>query len=321
MKPRTDDLRRRRFSYLEIIAVMVILAILTALLLPKITHLRGSSARSTCEFNLLTLGMALKSYADDHKLYPMVKPMVSALKTSGYIGGAQSFHCPADTSTTIDSYSVGYLGGHPATIRPHDPLIVCGWHKRIGTLAVFPDASVGILDHLHQNQSEIIPITVTQGSGDVAPGFMLHESNAVTIASEDGNQALLYGKNGPYFISASYDPTAFSGTGLFTVMVGFDLSSSQNQNVSTQSSTSYVEIQASFEYCNVVMLYDPASPTPGKLSWKPGALILPNEVITEFFKHYRIAHTYNGQFYDVDYVSGNNLDRYTVAILVMTQVE
>ena len=312
--------RERGFTYVELIGVIVILAILMALLLPGILTMRGKSDRAACEFNLLTLGMALKAYADDYKIYPIYKPLVAHLQQSNYISGSHTFRCPKDSSVTGDTYSVGYLGGHPATIRPTDPLIVCGWHPRIGTLAVFPDTSVGILDHLKKDESQIVPITVTRGSEDVEPGFQLHSNDAVVVSSADGNQALIYGKNGPYFISASYDPSAYGGTGLFTVIVGFDTSSSQNQNVSANSSTAYVEIQTSFEYCNVVMLYDPLSPNPMKLSWQPGALLMPTQVTTEYFRSYRIAHNLTGQFYDVDY-TGDVLDKYDESVLLIAPVE
>ncbi len=306
-----------RFTYVELIVVIAVIGLLTVMLFPVFTKSRSTSHRSTCEFNLLTVGMALKTYADDYKVYPVGDEVISILNAEGLIKASGDFRCPLDTSAEGNTYAVGYLGGHPRTIQLDDPLVVCGWHKRIGTLAVFPDTNVRILNQETSDDSQIIPITVTNGGQDVGPGFLLHQSNATVIKSADGNEALIYGDNGPYFISASYDPTAYSGTGMFTVVVGFDTSwNAPDQSVSGESNPTYVKIQTAFEYCKVNVTNNPAVNDETSLSWQPDTMLLTNQVSIEYFKIYKITHLYTGQFDEKEFV-GQNAYSYNITPILL----
>jgi type II secretory pathway pseudopilin PulG len=58
--------RLRRFTLLEILLVVSILAILIGLLLPAVFRARKYGDRARCQGNLLQLGKALEMYSQDH---------------------------------------------------------------------------------------------------------------------------------------------------------------------------------------------------------------------------------------------------------------
>ena len=58
---------RRAFTIVELLVVISIVAILTAILMPSFARVREAADRLQCANNLRQIGCALVSYADDHK--------------------------------------------------------------------------------------------------------------------------------------------------------------------------------------------------------------------------------------------------------------
>ena len=62
---------RRGFTLRELLAVVTIICVLLALLVPLIQASRGRARRTQCENNLKNIGLGLQNYHDTYKMFPM----------------------------------------------------------------------------------------------------------------------------------------------------------------------------------------------------------------------------------------------------------
>jgi prepilin-type N-terminal cleavage/methylation domain-containing protein len=68
------------FSLLELLIVMLIIAVLTALLIPTVSRVRESATITKCGSNLRQIGQALHAYRADHKAFPVALTMPPPFK-------------------------------------------------------------------------------------------------------------------------------------------------------------------------------------------------------------------------------------------------
>ena len=98
--------KRRAFTLIELLLVVAIIAVLTAILLPALAAARAQSRRAVCEANLHGLGAAFRQYLDEyHDIMPIATRLPSAHLDADpricdvlmkYVNEPLVFKCPAD---------------------------------------------------------------------------------------------------------------------------------------------------------------------------------------------------------------------------------
>ncbi len=123
MLPITSGVRHasRAFTLLELIIVVAIIAILSAILIPNFLHARAESITAACESNEKRLAIAEEEYAVDHRgsyalLAALTTPYLTTMRTDPVKkGNRYRILIPGGSS---GSYLLTDAGGHdPSTMR------------------------------------------------------------------------------------------------------------------------------------------------------------------------------------------------------------
>ena len=126
---------RQRFTLIELLAVMAIIAVLAGLLLPALSHGREKGRQTYCAGNLRQIGVALMMYSEENRHYPPGSAVpwgdppnaypdgvhggyVDAIFE--YVGSPAVFRCPSDPlqnciTTEAHQYWSSYLDLHDPT--------------------------------------------------------------------------------------------------------------------------------------------------------------------------------------------------------------
>lgn len=97
---------RRAFTLAEMLVVIAILALLSAILLSVFSRSRALGRRATCVSNLKQIGMAMEQYAQDYRTYPNMSDYapvaqdqtycsIWANKLFPYLKSVSVFQCPS----------------------------------------------------------------------------------------------------------------------------------------------------------------------------------------------------------------------------------
>jgi type II secretory pathway pseudopilin PulG len=113
--------RRHAITWIELLAILVILAILLGLLMPAILASRESARRTTCTNNLKAIGAAMHNYHDARKVFPNSAELRD--NTGRKTAGGWSFLFKIRPNMEYDEFSV-LLGINPALLKSPttDPL-------------------------------------------------------------------------------------------------------------------------------------------------------------------------------------------------------
>ena len=95
------DTKKHGFTLIEILVVLAVLAILTAILLPVFASARHRARMTACASNLHQISLALHQYAADNDgNYPLDDPVLAHTPhliwtlLTPYTHNADVFHCP-----------------------------------------------------------------------------------------------------------------------------------------------------------------------------------------------------------------------------------
>lgn len=110
------SLQRSGFSLIELLVVMAITGVLTAMLIPTLSSIRENTNRVISSSNQRTIGQALTMYASDHKdRLPRSNVIELSTPRPGELMAARfeqaSRHSYADERYTVPRYEPNYLAG------------------------------------------------------------------------------------------------------------------------------------------------------------------------------------------------------------------
>ena len=122
--------KQKGLSLIELLVIVAVVMVLAGLLFSVGKRARESSYSSYCLNNLRQISLALLTYYNDHKEYPVGLPystLSEELKT--YLPEKRVFICPIDYDEAVDSYSEFYVyrGGNQAKVSEY--LIGCPRHQ------------------------------------------------------------------------------------------------------------------------------------------------------------------------------------------------
>ena len=122
-------LRRTAFILLQILAVVAIIAIFAAVLLPVIGRSRLAARRAQYDVRLKVISLALDAYRQQNGHYMQT---LEELRSDKYLQDTDAFHCPNDPRPADEaSYGDYYVVCAPCD-DSDSPVVMCPFHEENG---------------------------------------------------------------------------------------------------------------------------------------------------------------------------------------------
>ena len=195
---------RRGFTLLEILVVISIIALLSAVLMGFIGRGRATAHRAQCDVKLKGIALALDAYRSQHGQYPKD---LDLLVTEKYLPNEDALKCPSDARPN-GSYSEYYVKRAPRDDASL-PVLVCPLHENTGEYGA--QAFLGRYTEAFTTKPAVLTsandarIERPDGKGEfaVAGGTELHGGDrirtggagAALITFADGSTAALSGNS------------------------------------------------------------------------------------------------------------------------------
>lgn len=107
--------KKKGFTLIELIVVIVILGILAAMSVPRFLDAHKRGYVSACKYNQHHVFQAAILYADENRV-TVTEMSVKVLWEAGYLP-QQLGRCIENKSSTYEDYTVIFLNGHPTDVR------------------------------------------------------------------------------------------------------------------------------------------------------------------------------------------------------------
>ncbi len=187
----------RGFSLSELIVVIGILSVLTAIIFPVFSNAREATRVVTCAANLQQIGVATKAYVMDHGGPPMA-PLPQSL--AWHVNSQSVFVCPNDRNST-DSYSEFFVGRFN-DVKASEFLVGCPRHQKGRKTAVVcgkGNGQVGMSAAVLHGGEQIQPGDCVEGGVlEFADGSRVEIAEnlgvvlLVSLSTDDGMHSVIY---------------------------------------------------------------------------------------------------------------------------------
>jgi prepilin-type N-terminal cleavage/methylation domain-containing protein/prepilin-type processing-associated H-X9-DG protein len=132
--------KHRGFTLIEILVVLAIIAVLTAILLPVLSTVREKGRSAVCQSNLRQIGTAITLYTQDYDRYPRgldaadknlpqiwgsfpgadkimaESPMLTAV-LDPYVKNSALWNCPSDSGYDVDDHTGYAINARPTAFQ------------------------------------------------------------------------------------------------------------------------------------------------------------------------------------------------------------
>jgi len=118
MTARVRIMRRRGFTLVEIMIVVMIIAMLLGIAMPNFYRARERSRQKACQANLVHIEAAKEEFAMDQGL-PDGAPVSMSDLCPAYINAPGGLHCPAGGNYTVNPVGTPPTCDYQSTDYPH----------------------------------------------------------------------------------------------------------------------------------------------------------------------------------------------------------